>query len=430
MEKANWYVAGLLLVAISGCSDGARLSIDYPTNQRAFHALNQQCKQAYAAGQNEIQKSLAFNQCNSQRADFANGEKVRGWVGRLTDISTDQGADVVSVTIESTVDGFDVMYSTVSNRVSDFATDSMITPSNPLFNVLAQMKEGDWVTFDASFLTHPEGERGIWEGSLTEEGSMGEPEFNVRFSSIRPYAVGATELAATPSPPPEQTGDKSQEKHSVAESSPNDPWQQVCRESLGSIGVIARKIENLTDDRLTEVCGCIQAKVPDSVEQMRKNRETTIGSDAELAAMDAFEACYASVDGGNDGALQAAMEAADGAVSEANSFGSSSSSMQTVEVSATPSFDCSRASSKTEREICSNTTLARVDVYTASMYRCLLEHSPTEREKLKADQREWLPKRNACGDEVGCIRGAYGEIAEVYMTNAAFDECHSLVAGE
>lgn len=336
MGKANWYLAGLLSVVIAGCSDGRTLSIEYPENQRAFHALNQQCKQAYAAGENEIQKSLVFNQCNRQRDDFANSENVSGWVGRLTDISTDQGADVVSVTIQSTINGSDVAYSTVSNRISDFATDSLITPSNPLFNVLAQMKEGDWVTFDASFLAHPEGERGIWEGSLTEQGSMDEPEFNVRFSSIRPYASAA----------------------SPANSEAVDD----------SVSAPAGPQEPLTASE-------------NSQQQPSKEAEAT-------------------------------------------------ESWQEIDDSANPSFDCQRASSKTEHAICTNATLARVDVYTADMYRCLLKRSPADKEKLKVEQRAWLPKRNACGDDVGCIRGAYGDIAQVYMTSPTFEECQSLVVGE
>ena len=101
----------------------------------------------------------------------------------------------MSVTIEAGVDGFDMKFGTVSNRISDYATDTMITQSNPLFKVLANLKEGDQVSFDAVFLPHPDGPRGIWENSLTEQGSMDEPEFNVRFTDIRPH--GGSDLMIT-----------------------------------------------------------------------------------------------------------------------------------------------------------------------------------------------------------------------------------------
>lgn len=181
--------------ASSGESD-TRVMPEYPPAQIQFHALNKACGDAYKAGQNEIQKSLAFNHCNQQRSQFAAQQSISNWTGIISDISTDQGADVVTVDIESDAGDFEMKYMTVNNRFSDMNTNSMITPDNPLFDVLAQMKEGDKVNFDAEFLQHPEGKRGLWEGSLTEEGSMTEPEFNVRFTGIRPFGIQPSAAAA------------------------------------------------------------------------------------------------------------------------------------------------------------------------------------------------------------------------------------------
>ncbi|MFD0740098.1 hypothetical protein ACFQZQ_12510 [Lysobacter koreensis] len=184
----------MALVA-AACSGTGEVAIDYPASQQAFFSLNQECQDKYATGQNDIQKSLAFNQCNQDRLQFSKEREINGWVGEITDLSTDQGADVVSLTINATIDGFDVVFGTVTNRVSDYATGSMITQKNPLFNVLAQMKEGDLVSFDATFLPHPESDRGVWESSLTEQGSMDAPEFSIRFVDVRPYRATATATA-------------------------------------------------------------------------------------------------------------------------------------------------------------------------------------------------------------------------------------------
>jgi hypothetical protein len=55
------------------------------------------------------------------------------------------------------------------------------------------MQEGEVEEFDGVFLHDRSGERGEWEWSLTEEGSMDEPSFNIRFSEIR--RPGAIETA-------------------------------------------------------------------------------------------------------------------------------------------------------------------------------------------------------------------------------------------
>jgi hypothetical protein len=200
MKTMRWVVAGVvagLVAVVSGCSGTGEAAIAYPASQQEFFSMNNDCKAKYATGQNDIQKSLVFNQCNKDRLRFSKDQNISGWVGEVTDISTDQGADVVSVTITTTIDGFESSFGTVNNRISDYATDSMITQSNPLFNVLAQMKEGDRVSFDGRFLPHPESQRGIWESSMTEHGSMDEPEFMVRFSDIRPYGADSNAVATS-----------------------------------------------------------------------------------------------------------------------------------------------------------------------------------------------------------------------------------------
>lgn len=177
-------VLGLAVLSLGGCHQGTS-ELDYPATQRRFVDLNRECLRAYTAGVNEIQRSIAFNTCNKARTAFAANGPISGWVGRIQAISTNQGADVVSLRIVTSVDGFDVGYRTVNNRVSDIGSGSLITPDNPLFSALAGMQEGEVVEFDGEFLQDPSGDRGVWESSFTEEGSMEEPGFNLRFTAIR-----------------------------------------------------------------------------------------------------------------------------------------------------------------------------------------------------------------------------------------------------
>lgn len=193
----NWLIGVSLVAVLVGCQR-SESGLEYPSAQRSFFALNVKCKDAYGKGINEIQRSLAFNDCNASRTAYAKQSQISGWVGVIKRISTDQGADVVSLDIVSKVDGFEITFRTVSNRLSDVTSGSLITQNNPLFTVLANMKEGALVTFDAVFLSDPSGDRGLWEASMTEQGAMSEPEFNVRFTSVRPFAQVSEGSGAQP----------------------------------------------------------------------------------------------------------------------------------------------------------------------------------------------------------------------------------------
>jgi len=74
----------------------------------------------------------------------------------------------------------------------------------------------------------------------------------------------------------------------------------------------------------------------------------------------------------------------------------------------TASFDCAKASSPTEKAICSHPSLAKMDRELASVYHAALKRAdPEERPKMKSAQRSWLAHREACKGELRCIEGSY-----------------------
>jgi len=186
MRCTSVFLAVSIGVALSSCHQGSG-ELPYPQSQRQFVELNRDCATAYRAGTNEIQRSLAFNSCNESRTQHAAKGPIRGWLGTVESISTDQGADVVSFRISTSIDGFDITYGTVSNRLSDSRYGSLITQTDPLFGVLANLNVGDTIAFDGEFLGDPGGRIGTWESSMTERGSMEEPEFNIRFTNVEPF---------------------------------------------------------------------------------------------------------------------------------------------------------------------------------------------------------------------------------------------------
>ncbi len=76
-----------------------------------------------------------------------------------------------------------------------------------------------------------------------------------------------------------------------------------------------------------------------------------------------------------------------------------------------PSFDCSRASSSSEKMVCSDPALAALDRELEAVYgRRLAATSGAEHDRLQAMQRGWVKGRDECGkaeDTQRCVREAY-----------------------
>ena len=71
------------------------------------------------------------------------------------------------------------------------------------------------------------------------------------------------------------------------------------------------------------------------------------------------------------------------------------------------SFDCAKAKTKIEKQICSNTKLSELDDKLTALYNKVLAQSPVP-EDTKEQQREWVKgSRNVCKDAAGLER-AYG----------------------
>src|SRR5205823_14012419 len=65
------------------------------------------------------------------------------------------------------------------------------------------------------------------------------------------------------------------------------------------------------------------------------------------------------------------------------------------------SFDCAKAKTKIEKQICSNTKLSELDDKLTTLYNKVLAQSPVP-EDTKEQQREWVKgSRNVCKDAAG-----------------------------
>jgi uncharacterized protein YecT (DUF1311 family) len=68
-----------------------------------------------------------------------------------------------------------------------------------------------------------------------------------------------------------------------------------------------------------------------------------------------------------------------------------------------PSFQCAKAATATEKAICANDRLARLDRAIAAAYRRLNAELSPEHEAFGKEQSEFLKNRDACGADTSCL---------------------------
>lgn len=69
------------------------------------------------------------------------------------------------------------------------------------------------------------------------------------------------------------------------------------------------------------------------------------------------------------------------------------------------SFDCKKASSDTEKAICSDSELSNLDSQLAEVYRAIM-NNPHIKTEVKLSQREWLKRIKSC-KELTCLKNTY-----------------------
>ncbi len=153
-----------------------------PSAQDRFEQARVALEKAYNDAPNEIKKSAVFNQANETTVKLAGQEGfvAKNWHGVVSQISTDQGGAHAFLVIKSGL-GYPVTYKTTQMTAFDVGT--AIRRGTPMYEKLGALSDGDRVVFTAQFIR--DRARGLREVSLTEEGSLSEPEFLVKFQDIK-----------------------------------------------------------------------------------------------------------------------------------------------------------------------------------------------------------------------------------------------------
>lgn len=163
----------------SGGTSAARVMPPMPADEQAFIQAVERGAAAYKAGANEMAKGASRPARAKDICAVIKGPAVRDWVGVIDTLSSNSdGKGVLGVKITRVI-----TMKTWNNAVSDAGDRTLIEPGSPLFNTAAAMKPGAIVYFSGTvFRSDVDCMR---ETSLTIGGSMEEPEFLIRFTSMR-----------------------------------------------------------------------------------------------------------------------------------------------------------------------------------------------------------------------------------------------------
>lgn len=108
---------------------------------------------------------------------------VSGWKGKIVGLITNgEGKAVLEVQLPCD-DEIDVSVKTWNNAMSDIMDHTLIPQSSKMFDTLADLGKGKVITISGAFISGDE-KNGWRESSLSEEGSMTDPEFIFRFAQV------------------------------------------------------------------------------------------------------------------------------------------------------------------------------------------------------------------------------------------------------
>lgn len=154
------------------------LALNSPSDEEALITVVNQAREKYRAAPNDMAKGGVRVWRKQAICNLLPSLSVTNWKGKIYELSSNSdGNGVVTIKISSYI-----YLETWNNSLSDIGDNTLIDPNSELFQKLSAMKKGDVVRFSGDFIESDTD--CIEEHSLTQEGSMLEPEFIFRFSSL------------------------------------------------------------------------------------------------------------------------------------------------------------------------------------------------------------------------------------------------------
>jgi hypothetical protein len=150
-----------------------------PPDQDNFAQLVTKNAKLFEQAKNELQESSLRRTRKKELAAALIDRSVTDWIGKIESLETNSdGKAMVSLSI-----GDNIEIKTWNNALSDYADNTLIDESSPVYESLFNLTKGQRVKFSGTFLSSTTDH--ISETSLTIDGSMKRPEFLFRFATIK-----------------------------------------------------------------------------------------------------------------------------------------------------------------------------------------------------------------------------------------------------
>jgi hypothetical protein len=149
-----------------------------PADQARFTKAVLAARTSYKSASNELAAGGIRNSRQQAICNAVMDQSASGWVGKISELTSNgDGKGVVSIELAP-----NVHVSTWNNALSDIGDNTLIDPNSSLFKSLSTMKKGDVVRFSGRFSSSKTD--CVREKSLTLAGSMTDPAFTMRFTSV------------------------------------------------------------------------------------------------------------------------------------------------------------------------------------------------------------------------------------------------------
>jgi hypothetical protein len=150
-----------------------------PSDQVNFLKAVGTAMTSYKAAANELAAGGIRSVRQQAICNAVINQQASDWVGRVETLSSNgDGKGVVKLSMTP-----NIHVGTWNNSLSDIAAHTMIEPSSSMFRDIAALKVGDLVKFSGQFSSSKTD--CVGEQSVTLNGSMTDPEFTLRFTSMR-----------------------------------------------------------------------------------------------------------------------------------------------------------------------------------------------------------------------------------------------------
>jgi hypothetical protein len=154
-----------------------------PERQRQFVDMIDNFAARYRQTPNEMaQGALRPQRANAICSLMGRDTSVRAWIGKVKKMSSNnEGKGVLEISISPSAS-----VKTWNNSLSDIGDHTLLEPGSAPHTEAVDLRPGQSVEFSGTFLA---GDKDCFrESSITQRGSMSEPEWIFRFQTITPKA--------------------------------------------------------------------------------------------------------------------------------------------------------------------------------------------------------------------------------------------------